>query len=275
MTPHLALNSIYAIISLMNTSILAFGSMSLYLIAATLQGMHLWAGRQPRRLLVLFFGGIAFVSHAYLLYQWIDGGAGQNLTYYNVLSQLAWLTCLLILVTAFFKPTENLTVLIFPFAAMSIFLVSQNPGSHIVAAGASHQQLLHIFLSLLAFSMIGLAALQAILLTVQERQLRMHQGGGIIDVLPPLETMEVLLFQMLFVGFVLLTSVLVTNLLFFDNVFASHVLQKTVLASLAWFTFAVLLLGRLSLGWRGKTAVSWTLGGTFLLMLSYFGGAIG
>ena len=35
--------------------------------------------------------------------------------------------------------------------------------------------------------------------------------------------------------------------------------------------FAVLLWGRWRFGWRGRTAIRWTIGGFIFLMLAYFG----
>jgi ABC-type uncharacterized transport system permease subunit len=39
----------------------------------------------------------------------------------------------------------------------------------------------------------------------------------------------------------------------------------------AWMIYALLLWGRHQLGWRGYTAIRWTLAGFALLMLAYFG----
>ena len=38
-----------------------------------------------------------------------------------------------------------------------------------------------------------------------------------------------------------------------------------------WLIFAALLLGRRIYGWRGRTAISWTLAGFMSLMLAYVG----
>jgi ABC-type uncharacterized transport system permease subunit len=83
--------------------------------------------------------------------------------------------------------------------------------------------------------------------------------------------MEFLLFQLIGAGFVLLSISLVSGFLFLENMFAQHLAHKTVLAILAWMVFAVLLIGRLRHGWRGQTAIRWTLGGFLSLMLAYFG----
>jgi ABC-type uncharacterized transport system permease subunit len=44
-----------------------------------------------------------------------------------------------------------------------------------------------------------------------------------------------------------------------------------VLSIGAWLVFATLLWGRWRFGWRGRTAIRWTVGGFVFLMLAYFG----
>ena len=47
--------------------------------------------------------------------------------------------------------------------------------------------------------------------------------------------------------------------------------HKTVFAVLSWLTFGWLLAGRLLYGWRGRTALRWTLTGFVLLVFAYVG----
>ena len=42
-------------------------------------------------------------------------------------------------------------------------------------------------------------------------------------------------------------------------------------AVVSWLTFAALLVGRHLYGWRGRTALRWTLAGFVLLLLAYVG----
>ena len=83
--------------------------------------------------------------------------------------------------------------------------------------------------------------------------------------------MESLLFEMIAAGFILLTLALISGFAFLQNMFAQHLVHKTVLSTLAWLVFGGLLLGRFRYGWRGRTAIIWTLSGFVILILAYFG----
>jgi ABC-type uncharacterized transport system permease subunit len=83
--------------------------------------------------------------------------------------------------------------------------------------------------------------------------------------------MESLLFGFIWAGWVLLSMSLISGWIFVENLFAQHLVHKTLLACLAWIVFSVLLWGRNRLGWRGHQAIRWTLAGFCLLMLAYFG----
>lgn len=242
-----------------------------YIAASLLQGFNLSDKRRIPMGAILTLGGIAALLHGFLLYRWIDSGAGQNLTYLNILSQLGWLVVLMVTLTAIKRPVAALITFIYPFAALTIPLVLFFPGQHIIATGSNPHALIHISLSILAYGVMGFAAVQALFLALQERRLHVNHGAGMIQALPPLETMESFLFQIITVGFVLLTGVLVTSFLFFNNLFAPQVVAKTILGLMAWCIYAGLLAGRCFAGWRGQVASYWTLTGTFLLILAYFG----
>jgi hypothetical protein len=130
---------------------------------------------------------------------------------------------------------------------------------------------IHILLSLLAYSLLAIAAIQSILLAIQNHHLHHHHPGGFIRALPPLAIMEGLLFQIIGLGFVFLSASLISGFMFLEDLFGQQVAHKTLLAIAAWGLFAALLLGRWRFGWRGRIAIRWTLGGFFALALAYFG----
>ena len=79
------------------------------------------------------------------------------------------------------------------------------------------------------------------------------------------------MFRLIGAGFVLLTLALFTGFVFVTNLFTQHLIDKTVLSLIAWTIFGVLLIGRIRFGWRGRSAVRWTLSGFGVLALAYFG----
>jgi ABC-type uncharacterized transport system permease subunit len=83
--------------------------------------------------------------------------------------------------------------------------------------------------------------------------------------------METLLFQMIATGLAFLTVALISGFVFIDDLFAQHLVHKTVLSIIAWIIFSGLLVGRVRYGWRGSIAIQWTLIGFVLLLMAYFG----
>ncbi len=273
--PSCRLRTIYCSdLSRMPSQLFANLAIVLYLVASILLVMRLaglvTAGPLARTgAMSLAFGAV--LLHAAVLLPSLQTGAGLNLGFFNAASLIALLTAALLLLAALRRPVENLGVALLPLAALSILLTLIYPSQHIVGQALSWQIETHILLSVLAYSVLGLAALQALLLALQNRQLHNRRPGGFVRALPPLQTMEQLLFQMIGTGFVLLSLSLVTGALFLEDIFAQHLVHKTVLSLLAWVVFAGLLAGRWRYGWRGRTAIRWTLSGFVFLMLAYFG----
>jgi ABC-type uncharacterized transport system permease subunit len=116
-----------------------------------------------------------------------------------------------------------------------------------------------------------MASVQAILLSIQDHHLRNRHPGGFIRALPPLQTMEALLIEMIGLGFLLLTFALASGLAFLDDIFAQHLVHKTILSILAWLVFGTLLWGRFKFGWRGRKTLIGTQVGFVVLALAYFG----
>ena len=247
----------------------------LYLLATLLLVLKLRripAANAFQRRHVIMIGLAATIIHGAMLYPLLLTAAGLNLGFFQAASLIALTTALLLVLAAFYEPVENLGIPVFPIAALTIGLLMLYPAGHLVTGPAPDRQLdFHILTSLLAYSILALAALQAVLVAIQDHHLRNRQPGGFIRALPPLQTMEALLVQMIGAGFTLLTLALVTGFLFLEDIFAQHLVHKTVLSIAAWLVFAVLIWGRWRFGWRGRVAIRWTIGGFIFLMLAYFG----
>ncbi len=227
--------------------------------------------RRPPRWAVLAPGIAGVLLHMTLLFQGIVTDTGINLSFFNAISLASWTILVLLLASCLTKPVENLGIALFPLAATMVSLETLFPGTHMLSQSASWGLKIHVLISMLAYSLLALASVQAVMLAIQDHHLHNRQPGGFVRALPPLQTMESLLFEMIGAGFVLLTFSLGSGFVFLEDMFAQHLVHKTVLSVLGWVVFGTLLLGRFRSGWRGRTAIIWTLSGFVVLMLAYFG----
>ncbi|GAB3486098.1 cytochrome C assembly family protein [Marinomonas epiphytica] len=129
---------------------------------------------------------------------------------------------------------------------------------------------IHILIASAAYSLFTAACGVGILLYIQDYQLKHHRLRQLLRV-PPLQVLEKLMFEFIWAAFILLTITIGTGFYFIEDMFAQHLVHKTVFTIASWFVFAGLLYGRHSAGWRAQLAVKITLGGFILLMLGYFG----
>ena len=219
----------------------------------------------------LFLAWTAALMHGMYHYIHFSGGGRFNFGFFNISSLVSWIVVLLLLTASVNKPLEKLGVAIFPLAGALLLLDMAFPNEKHMVSIKNWEMGVHVLSSILAFSLLNLAALQAILLALQDQQLKSHHPKRLIRSLPPLQAMETLLFRMLALGMLFLSVSLMTGFVFIEDLFAQHLVHKTVLSIIAWFIFSGLLWGRLQYGWRGQTAIQLTLIGFVLLLLAYFG----
>lgn len=189
----------------------------------------------------------------------------------NSISVCVWMTTTVIVISALSKPLHNLFTFFMPAGAIFLLIalfVPQFATPQVYSAG----MLIHIFVSLLAYSVILITTLQAILVNIQSHHLHKHQlDNRIMSVLPPLQSMERLMFEWLIIGFVLLTAAIVTGGIYVDNLLAQHLIHKTALTLIGWVFFAVLIFGHFYLGWRGARASRLIYLGFAFLLIAFVG----
>jgi ABC-type uncharacterized transport system permease subunit len=201
----------------------------------------------------------------------IHQNAGFNFSFFSMASLVSMIVALLLLLAALSKPVENLGIFLFPVTALMLALELCFPEKQRSLDTHSWQMNTHILTSIIAFSLLNIAALQAILLVIQNQQLKSHPPKRHIQSMPPLQSMESLLFQMIGAGLFFLSIALASGFIFLEDLFAQHLAHKTFFSMMAWLIFSGLLFGRRRYGWRGRTAIKWTLLGFLFLLLAYFG----
>lgn len=257
----------------MLTSALSLAAGGLYFAAGALLIRHLWGARLASLKPVFALAGLAMLAHALLLHDAVIAQAAVlNIGFTNALSLSTWIVACVFIAAALLSPTYELGAVILPAAGLAVLAAwlwpPQTPDT-VKSTGLT----IHVLISLVAYAFLALAVVQSVIMALQDRRLRQHTEASVLHKLPPLETMERLLFQFIGIGFVLLTLGLVSGFWFsFETLGAAFVFNHhTILSLAAWLIFGTLLLGHLRYGWRGRIVQRWTIGGFVVLALAYFG----
>lgn len=225
---------------------------------------------------------LPIVLHGWLLHQDLIAPEQLRFGFGQALSVMLWLGVLIYWIESLFYSLEGMQPLILPLAALVAPLPGIFPGIA-VAHAASFEFRLHLILGMAAYSVFTIAMLHALLMALAERSLHKTRGpgdsplgsplGGPLAGLPPLLTLERLLFRLIALAFVLLTLTLATGAVFSESLFGRPLRfdHKSLFAVFSWFTFAILLVGRYARGWRGRMALRFTLLGFVMLLLAYVG----
>lgn len=255
--------------------------LSLYLLAFLAYGalaVYFWrvqAGGEtaPGAGLIHYAVLLPLALHGYLLYNNLFVGGQLNLGLINSLSLILWLTLVVYWVGRFFYPIASLQTLVLPLAAIGVLLPALFPAAHAQPKTTSLVFEAHIIVSMMAYSLFTIAVLHAGLMSLMERRLHHAILPTVMRDLPPLLTMERLLFNIIGVGFVLLTLTVVSGMVFSEELFGRpwKLTHKMLFGFAAWAVFAVLLGGHYFYGWRGRVAIRWTVSGFVFLLLAWVG----
>jgi ABC-type uncharacterized transport system permease subunit len=240
-------------------------------LAAQLFALHEGSTRERAQHLAAWLAVPALALHALSIAPSMVTGHGLDFGLFNAASIFFFAIALLGWAASFRWPLANLLLVLYPLTVVAVLtgLFLETPAAPRTAFGWGIAA--HILLSILAYSILSIAAVQAAALALLIYRLKHRRLHGLVDLMPSLTTMEGLLFRLIWTGEILLAAAMLTGGLFLEDIMAQHLAHKTVLSGIAWLVFATLLWGRHFLGWRGVTAIRWTLAGFGLLILAYFG----
>jgi len=212
--------------------------------------------------------------HGWLLYRGIFSLPELYFGFAQALSVMIFLAVLMCWIEGLIYPVETLYSLAFAAAAICVPLPAFF-GGRISPDAVSFAFRLHLVFGMLAYSLFIVAMLHAVLIAKVEQRLHgaVSSLDGPLAQLPPLLSLERLVFGLIAAAFAVLTVTLVFGIVLSEE-FLGRVMRfehKTVFVVLSWVIFGLLLVGRWRYGWRGRTALRWTVAGFVILMLAYPG----
>jgi ABC-type uncharacterized transport system permease subunit len=238
-------------------------------------GSRAQGGAAGRGLSTVERGGVfaVLLLHLLLLDDAMFADGGMHFGFGLAISTMVWLAAAIYWGESFFHHVDGMLALVLPLAAIGVVLPLLFPDAHLLINNDSPMFRAHVIVAMLAYSLFTIAALHATVMALLERRLHAAELNGSMASLPPLLTMERLLFRIIWVGFVLLTVTVGSGILFSETLFGKPLEfnYKTVFALISWGIFAALLAGRQVYGWRGRSVLRWTLAGFVALLLAYVG----
>ncbi|MDA0795355.1 MAG: cytochrome c biogenesis protein CcsA [Proteobacteria bacterium] len=198
---------------------------------------------------------------------------GLDLSLLKIVALIFLVINLVVFISGQKKALHTMYLLLFPISAISLIAALSAPSTKVAEVMSPYIQG-HILISILAYSLLAIAALQALLTGYQNWQLKHKQQNFLMRTFPPLQTMEKFLFDLIWAGQILLSLSLISGFLYYEDLFDQKLLHKVTLSLVAWSVYAVLLWGRHNRGWRGNKAISWSWVGFIAILMGYIGSKI-
>lgn len=227
----------------------------------------------------------AIILHGFALQDTILQEGNLRVSWSLALSAAVWIGMVVFWLESLFIRIDGLQLLLLPIGAIVCVTAVLFPQSQVIAHANDAGLRVHLLIALSAYALVTIAALQAMLMSGLDRRLHFpreeaaHPGrlrravGRLLDVQPPLLAQEQVLFRLIWIAFAALTLTLVSGALISLSLSGKWLPfdHKSIFTLLSWLTFGILIVGRHLRGWRGRTALRYTLVGFAFVVLAYTG----
>lgn len=252
--------------------IFSLASSVLYAFATLIQWRSLKHSPLEQPGSIALFSIPAVILHAYQLLALDSGQEHIVFSLLNTLSFIGLSLAAVVIIASYRLPLHTLKLAAFPLAIVTQLSAALLPPTHVLESEIMSRGIFaHVGLSMAAYAFLSLATLQALIIYWQNRELKSHRNSKLLKIFPPLQTNETILFELLWLGVIILSMAIVAGALYVDNLFTQHLAHKTILTLTSWLLFSLLLSGRYLWGWRGIFAARLTVISSLLLMLGFLG----
>ena len=166
---------------------------------------------------------LAIILHSFACLDFLSTSEGLDLSLLKICALISLLINGVLFISGLKKPIHSLFLFLFPISALSIFAAMTTPSTKAAVIIPPSIEA-HVLISILAYSLLAIAALQALLIGYQNWQLKHKHQNLLMRTFPALQSMETLLFELIWAGEILLTLSLISGFLFYDDLFTQKLL---------------------------------------------------
>ncbi len=237
-------------------------------------GYCLWRWTQSQNVCqstMISLSVVAFIVHVFALGQIITYPYGWNLQIEFSISLIAAVTILIATITQFKRQVHLIIFVISPIAIASILLAwnaSDQPSKFV-----AYKLGWHVLLSISAFSVYAIAALLSWIIYTYQKYLKFSHPfqSPFFAQLPALESMNILLINLMIACLVLLTLAIATGSYYLTDIFQQHLSHKIFFTCLAWILVLLITVKHFLQGWKSHQLAYWIWSGFIFLALAYLG----
>ena len=208
-----------------------------------------------------------------LVARMVGSSAAAPPSVHEALSFFSWMLILVFLAVEFRHRIHVLGSFIVPLALVSLISAAALPDTVPTLQPMFRTLWLHVTLSMLGTVGFAVAFVAGVMYLIQDRLLKSKRFNVLYAKLPALDFLDHLNQQSIILGFPLLTLGIVTGAIsaeFAKGAYVSWNPEQTW-ALVTWLFYFVVLLGRLTVGWRAKRAAYLTVIGFAGVILTLIG----
>ncbi|MCP9439604.1 MAG: cytochrome c biogenesis protein [Nitrospira sp.] len=249
-------------------------TMALYLAATVSFLVYLLRRSDALSNISLGITAVGFLFHTVALAaKMAASSSSSHPSFFEALSFFSWMIILVFLLVEFRHRIHVLGSFMVPLALMSLVSAAALPETVPTLKPVFKTLWIHVALSMLGAVGFAVGFVAGVMYLIQERLLKSKRFNVLYSKLPALDFLDRLNQQSIVLGFPLLTLGIVTGAISAEFSGGSYMTwnPEQMGAVVTWLFYFVVLLGRLTVGWRAKRAAYLTVVGFACVILTLVG----
>lgn len=249
-------------------------TMVLYLAGTAVSLVYLLRRSEALSKVSLGVTGLGFATHTVALVSRTVALSQVPMTsFHEALSFFSWALVLVFLVVEFRHRIHVLGSFILPLASLSLLSAAALPKEVPTLQPVLSTVWVHVTLSILGTVGFAVAFVAGIMYLIQDGLLKSKKFNLLYAKLPPLDFLDHLNQQSILMGFPLLTLGIITGAISAEFARGSYLNwnPEQTWALVTWVFYFVVLMGRMTVGWRAKRAAYLTIIGFAGVLLTFLG----